>query len=402
MKKSTGIQLVLLCLVPFIMVLGNSMLIPVLPAIKKAVGINQFQVGLFITAFSIPAGLVIPFAGVLSDQIGRKKVMAPALIIYGVGGIVAGLSSVFLKDPYWGILTGRIIQGVGAGGTYQLAMAIVGDTFSSEERSKALGLLEASNGLGKVVSPILGASLALIIWYFPFFAYGILAIPAGIILYIFVKEKTEFKKQSLENYTNSLKAIFEKKAAGLLTSFFAGMAALFSLFGILSLYSDILETNFDAVGFKKGLIISGPVLVMASLSFALGILLEKRKNKGLKTFILVGLILIVSGHVMFALVKEFWPLFLSVLILGAGVGLIMTPVNALVTGSCSVKRRGIITCLYGSLRFFGVAVGPPVYAFSERYGILTVVLAAGSLSLIALIISVFLLVPGQILSEQKN
>ena len=46
MKKGTKIQVFLLCLVPFIMVLGNSMLIPVLPKIKKAVGINQFQVGL--------------------------------------------------------------------------------------------------------------------------------------------------------------------------------------------------------------------------------------------------------------------------------------------------------------------------------------------------------------------
>ena len=87
MKKHTKFQVFLLCLVPFIMVLGNSMLIPVLPKIKKAVDINQFRVGLMVTAFSIPAGIVIPLAGILSDQIGRKKVMAPALIIYGSGGI---------------------------------------------------------------------------------------------------------------------------------------------------------------------------------------------------------------------------------------------------------------------------------------------------------------------------
>ena len=47
--------------------------IPVLPDIKKNVHINQFQVGILITAFSVPAGIVIPFAGILSDQIGRKK-----------------------------------------------------------------------------------------------------------------------------------------------------------------------------------------------------------------------------------------------------------------------------------------------------------------------------------------
>ena len=86
MKRGTKIQVFLLCLVPFIMVLGNSMLIPVLPKIKRAVEINQLQVGLMITAFSVPAGIVIPLAGILSDQVGRRKVMAPALIIYGLGG----------------------------------------------------------------------------------------------------------------------------------------------------------------------------------------------------------------------------------------------------------------------------------------------------------------------------
>lgn len=235
MKRGTKVQVFLLCLSTFIMVLGNSMLIPVLPKIKKAVEINQFQVGLMITAFSVPAGIVIPFAGIVSDQVGRRKVMAPALIVYGVGGILAGVASMVLDNPYWGIMAGRIIQGIGAGGTYQLAMATAGDIFQTQERVMALGLLEASNGLGKVVSPILGAGFALITWYFPFYAYGFLAIPIGLSILFFVKEKTEFKKQPFQNYIDAVKEIFKNKAAGLLASFLAGMIALFSLFGISSL-----------------------------------------------------------------------------------------------------------------------------------------------------------------------
>ena len=45
------------------MVLGNSMLIPVLPKMKSTLDITQFQVSLVITLFSVPAGLAIPFAG---------------------------------------------------------------------------------------------------------------------------------------------------------------------------------------------------------------------------------------------------------------------------------------------------------------------------------------------------
>jgi len=384
------------------MVLGNSMLIPALPEIKKAIHVNQFRVGLLVTAFSVPAGIVIPFAGILSDQIGRKKVMAPALILYGTGGLVAGAASLLLDDPYWGIIGGRILQGIGAGGTYQLAMAMTGDIFKSQERVFALGLLEASNGLGKVASPILGSAFALISWYFPFFSYGVLAIPIGIMIYIFIKEKAEFKKQPFSNYTNAVKEIFETKAPGLLSSFFAGMVALFSLFGVLSLYSDILEQKFDIFGIAKGLIMAGPVFVMATLSFLLGIYLEKVKNKGLKAFIAVGLALIAAGQGLFTFARSMGLMFASLCFLGAGVGLVMTPVNTLVTGSCSTKRRGIITCLYGSLRFFGVAIGPPLYGLSENYSIKTVVPGLGFFSVIAFISALVFIKPQNILQKESN
>ena len=73
MKAKNIITLASLAGVPLIMVLGNSMLIPVLPKMKSALDISQFQVSLVITLFSVPAGLVIPIAGFLSDRISRKK-----------------------------------------------------------------------------------------------------------------------------------------------------------------------------------------------------------------------------------------------------------------------------------------------------------------------------------------
>src|SRR5690606_19739919 len=139
-----------------------------------------FQVGLLVTAFSVPAGLVIPFSGALSDYLGRKAIITPALILYGLGGLVAGFASLLMAEPFGVIIAGRIIQGIGAGGTYQIALALTGDLFTSSERTKALGLLEAANGLGKMVSPILGSLFALITWFTPFFVYGILSIPVAL------------------------------------------------------------------------------------------------------------------------------------------------------------------------------------------------------------------------------
>ena len=86
-------------------------------------------------------------------------------MVYGAGGIVAGVAVLLLKEPYWLLITGRIIQGIGAAGTAPIAMALVSDLYKKEERSQALGVIESSNAFGKVISPILGSLLALITWY---------------------------------------------------------------------------------------------------------------------------------------------------------------------------------------------------------------------------------------------
>lgn len=247
-------------------------------------------------------------------------------------------------------------------------MTLVGDIFKTEERTKILGFLEASNGLGKVISPLAGAVAGLISWYAPFFVYGILAIPVGIAIMFVVSDSREaLKKQSLTDYKRAVLEIFENKGVSLLSCFLSGMIALFVLFGVLSNYSDILEKTFKIRGFLKGVVIAGPVLAMTITAFTLGIFLEKM-NKYFKPFIITGLALIAAGQVMYFLFSGFWIIFFAIVIIGIGVGNILPSVNTLVTGSVSTQRRGIITCLYGTVRFFGVAFGPPSYGIVEQTG----------------------------------
>ncbi|MDW7674611.1 MAG: MFS transporter [Bacillota bacterium] len=165
MAKQSLIKLAALSGVPFIMVLGNSMLIPAFPMMEQALGITQLQVGLTITLFSIPAGITIPILGFISDKIGRKKVIVPALIVYAIGGLISGAAPLLLSDPYIMLLVGRVVQGIGAAGTGPIAMALVSDIFKGNERSKALGIIEAANGVGKIISPIVGALVAMVKWY---------------------------------------------------------------------------------------------------------------------------------------------------------------------------------------------------------------------------------------------
>jgi ACDE family multidrug resistance protein len=375
------------------MVLGNSMLIPVFPQMKAAMRLTQFQVGLIITFFSVPAGLLIPLAGFLSDQYGRKPIMVPALFIYGAGGLICGFAAVTLENPYPLLLAGRIVQGIGAGGTYQLAMALTGDIFQSSERTKALGLLEAFNGLGKVVSPILGSLIALISWYAPFFAYSIITFPIAIGVWLLVKENNpKLKKQSFHDYWHQVNTIFAEKARRLLSSYAVGMAALFILFGVLSYISDILESQHNLYGLKKGFVIAIPVFSMASTSYLSGAFFADRK-KLWKWIIVGGMALSTISLVLLPLFSALTPMMIVLFFLGISIGIVLPPINTLITGAASTERRGIVTCLYGTVRFFGVAIGPPTFGLVIQYGEWITFLGAAAITALAGLIALVFITP---------
>ena len=402
MTKESFWKLVSLSGVPFIMVLGNSMLIPVFPEMQRAMSINQFQAGLTITFFSLPAGIAIPIMGFLADKIGRKKIIVPSLIIYGLGGIISGLSPIIFNKSYAILLAGRVIQGIGAAGTAPIAMALVSDIFTSAERSKAQGTLESANGLGKVISPVLGAAIALIIWYALFFVYAFLAIPIAVAIWLVIQEPDlQTKDQSLSSYVGKIKSIFQTKGTSLMGSYAAGSTVLLVLFGIMSYLSDVLETDFGLKGIIKGLALAVPVLAMSVTAFFSGKYLEKKQEQ-MKYFILVGLLLVAISLASMSIFKVNSVFLTAVVSTGIGTGLVLPAVNTLVTSSCRLEERGGITALYGGVRFLGVAAGPPSFSFLLGYG-KTVMFSFGAiLPALAFILSLWLIGGQEILQEGKS
>lgn len=384
------------------MVLGNSMLIPVLPAMEQALGVSAVQVGLLITAFSVPAGLLIPLAGALSDRYGRKIVMVPALILYGTGGLLAGAAALWLAEPFPYILGARVLQGVGAGGTYQLAMTLTGDLLPSGKRARALGLLETSNGAGKVASPLLGSLLGVITWFAPFFFYGALAIPAALAVWAAVPEGSP-KGQALGQYFAGLKSVAQEKGVGLAGAYLTGAVTLFLLFGALATFSDQAEAVYGLRDLWKGLALAVPVTGMAICSYLVGRWLTGKPER-IQPALLTGLGVAAAALAVVPLVHGLTWRLTALLFLGIGVGTSLTPANTAVTGSVDAARRGAVTCLYGSMRFFGVALGPPAFGLVVGAGWSSpaiywtaAALALGTATAVALVFH-----PGRLLTQLRQ
>lgn len=361
-KKNRGMAVVAISTVPLILVLGNSMLIPVLPKMKTELDISQFQVSLIVTVFSVAAAVSIPFLGFFSDRFSRKAVMVPALFLYGGGGLLAGISAMWFDSPFKWIISGRFLQGIGAAGTAPIAMALTGDLFKGKKQSKVLGLVEASNGIGKVVSPIIGSLLAIFSWYYAFFVYPAFCFLSILLLILFVREKKR-KAVSLSagKYALGLLSVFKTEGRWLLVAYLTGAVCLFTLFGILFYISDILETKHQIDGILKGTILAVPLLFMTATSYITGSRIGKRKRL-MKKLIVSGLLLMAVSFLSLTFFNKLVPFF-SVLAAGSiGTGLVLPCINSFITGSVSATKRGFVTSLYGSVRFLGAAIGPPVYS----------------------------------------
>lgn len=363
------VQLAALCTVPLIMVLGNSMLIPVLPDMGKEMGLDKSTTGLAVTFFSLAAGVGIALAGFLADRFGRRVVIVPSLLLYGIGGVISGLGGWWLgENGFMVVMAGRIVQGLGAAGTAPVAMAFVGDLFKGGQRVTALGILEASNGIGKVVSPILGALIGqLFIWWGVFFAYAALSLPFALAVWFLTKDPPRQKAPPARQYFGEVLKLFKVKGIPLAACFWAGTVALFVLFGVLFFLSEHLESAHDIDGVPKGVMIMWPVLAMSVTSFAAGLYLQNHENF-LKPAVITGLIIAIAGMLLIAFVQVDWAFFTGLIVGGVGTGLQLPGLNNLITSSAGSAQRAMVTSLYGAVRFIGVAFGPPLYGALMKRG----------------------------------
>ncbi|CAH1191990.1 Bacillibactin exporter [Paenibacillus auburnensis] len=372
MKGNKG-ALIALASIPLIMTLGNSMLLPILPQISEELGISAFKVSMVITVYGLIAILMIPIAGYLSDRFGRKIVILPSLILAALGGAVCVAAAWFFSGvtAYWVILGGRFLQGIGAAGAFPIVLPFVGDLFKDEkEVSKGLGIIETSNTFGKVLSPILGAYLGIVLWYAPFIAIPILClISFTLVVFLVKKPKSEEKAEvkSIGQFLTGIKEILHEKGRWLYAIFAIGGICMFATFGVLFYLSETLESEYNLHGASKGYVLAIPLALLCLASYGSGKIIGK--NKLLMKWLGFGGMVLLTAAMLITVFSQnifFMVGFLSVV--GIGIGVVLPCMDALITEGIEKENRGTITSLYSSMRFIGVALGPPVVSLLMNRG----------------------------------
>jgi len=119
----------------------------------RAIEYAPYTTSVFLVGWAI-GGLIF---GALGDRYGRAKILSLTILMYSV---CTGLSS--FSHGFADFCAYRFVTGLGVGGVFGLAVALVADSVPDRSRAPALGLLQSLSSLGNITAGLLGMAIGLL------------------------------------------------------------------------------------------------------------------------------------------------------------------------------------------------------------------------------------------------
>lgn len=329
-------------------VLGVASIAPAFPKIMVELGISMEEVGLLITAFTVPGIAITPFAGILADRFGRKKLLVPSLFLFGISGTLCA----FTKDFEW-ILSLRFIQGIGAASLGTLNVTILGDLYKGLRRTTAMGYNASVLSIGTAVYPAIGGGLAVISWNYPFLL-SFLAIPVGLLVLYSLDNPEPQLKMNLKRYLGETwRAMNNRKVGGL---FIASVMTFIILYGpLLTLLPLLAAEKFHSTAFEIGILLSTMSVATATISFQLG-----RISKMFRPPVLIkfSFMLYAVALLSITFIDDFWTLLIPSLVFGTAHGINIPSVQTSLASLAPLEYRAAFMSVNGMVLRVGQSIGP--------------------------------------------
>jgi EmrB/QacA subfamily drug resistance transporter len=373
-------------------------------ALAEDLGATQSELLWIINGYTLAlAALLLP-VGAIGDRWGRKPVLMTGLVAFAA----TNLGSAFAPDP--GMLIGlRVLAGVAAAMVMPVTLSVITTSFPREEQAKAIGTWAGFAGAGGIIG--LFASAAIIdnaTWPWVFTLPIALAAVSFALTTVFVPHSVEHTEAGFDIAGSLLSVVavgglvlafhegpeqgwtapitLAAIAAGVVATLafvavelrrdhplldirifalrglavgsvnlFVVFAVMFSLFLVLVQYLQAI-LGYSALKAASGL------LPMAAMMMPLSTTAPTIAERfGFRRTLVTGMLAIATGLVMFALLADpdggYFSVLPGTLVLGAGVGLAMSPSTAAITSSLPEEKQGVASSLNDTVREMGGAVG---------------------------------------------
>lgn len=344
--------------VTLIAVMGISSITPAFPGIIKYFGISIQQVGWLIAAFTLPGIFLTPVTGILADRIGRKLVLIPSLLVFGIAGFLCS----FMTD-FHSLLALLFIQGIGASSLSSINITLIGDLYTGEKRTALMGYNASILSIGTAAYPAIGGLIATFGWQYIFYL-PLLAIPLALYVWLGLDNPEPKDPQSIGEYFKRIwKNINQSSVWGL---FLVNMLVFVLLYGAYLTYFPImLSERLQATSVQIGLSMSVMSLVTAATASQLG-----RLNMLLKPRYLL---MIGAGFYMLSmltlLIATSWAyVVIAVVLFGLGHGMMIPSIQNLLVGFASIKERAAFMSFNSMVLRIGQTLGPLVVGIFYAFG----------------------------------
>jgi EmrB/QacA subfamily drug resistance transporter len=355
-------------------------------------------------AYLLTSTAVVPIAGKLADLFGRRSLYLTGMAIFIIGSALCGMADTMIQLAVF-----RGIQGIGGGMLMPLAMTIIGDITTGENRAKMQGIFMGVFGLSSVLGPQLGGWIVdWLSWEWIFY----INLPFGILAALFIAlglKGTHVKKKVVIDWAGigtlivgivslllalSLGGKEYEWSSGMIIGLFATSAVFLIAFVAVEfkaedpvipmhLFKHRVFTVVNLVGFLMSLGMFGAMMfiplfmqgvvgmtpteassVMTPMmlgSIAASILGSRLLFKvGLRMTMLLGLVLMMAGFAMcltLGLDSTRLEASVDMVVMGLGMGIIMPSLGIAVQETFPAEVRGTVTSATAFFRSIGGTVG---------------------------------------------
>ena len=338
------------------MLLGLSVIAPILPYYAETFHVNYTLVGLVVAAFGIARMFLDLPAGFLAQRFNKKNLMLLGLILVSTSSIMAG----FAQD-YWMLLTARVIEGLGSAIYVTTATIFIALVTTPERRGFLMSIYSGFLLLGAIFGPSFGGFIADTYGInAPFFAYAIIS-ASGIIPTLILPHvnnsniERNIKIQNLYHLAgNTLKD----------PRYIPVLPSIFSLFfirtGVRSTLVPLFSGNDLGLNeFDIGILLTFAGIATACTMVPIGFISDKI---GRRTPLLLSLIISAPVTIWIAFTNDFMQISIVMFVYGAIIGL-SGPIAAYVTDIAPKDKLEIYMGVYRTIGDIGFVLGPLLMGF---------------------------------------
>lgn len=146
---------VLLVSAQFVVMLDTSIVNVALPSIQNDLGLSPAGLAWVVNAYVLAFGALLLLAGRAADIVGRRTMFIVGAGVFTLGSLLAGSAS-----GEGALVTGRVVQGIGAAALSPAAMSLLLLTFPGTSRARAMSAWGAASTLGGATGVAAGGAVA--------------------------------------------------------------------------------------------------------------------------------------------------------------------------------------------------------------------------------------------------